>query len=243
MCQGLEHSERRRGQRFSGILVGARVSPTGNDDILTKGSDGQFKLEINEEKGKVLTIVVVEVSDYDGIKIDQGETEGRCNYARDAVRSLQLDVLSAAPGQKDPLEVCMPASVLSAWVASYKDTTPNHEELAAVSNNWRKSMSLYSMLIKEAKSAAKGLQSHVDSYKKLCEALVLRLFDSTWLWNLSLDLGRALLCQEVVGRKLHGVGLSIEHMSVCFGPGLDCLKYTSWFGVLGNVFLNVCVHI
>ena len=80
----------------------------------------------------------------------------------DLLSSLNLDCLFTEPGEsRDPLQYCMPLRVLCSWQIKFLGTAPGHVQLAGIQDNWRKSLALFNLIVKESVSASKALTGHI----------------------------------------------------------------------------------
>ena len=84
---------------------------------------------------------------------------------------LQLSALEDSSDTQDPFKVFIPYIVMNMWQKNFADEEPDHQHLAVLQENWRKSFKLYTKILKAAKAAAADVTGHIDSCKRAAQEL------------------------------------------------------------------------
>ena len=145
-----------------------------------KANDSIVKLSIVDGE-KIKTTVAdlskwdshtpIQRSEYPNLKTEHWDNI--MNKGLDCIKclSLQLSALEDSSDTQDPFKVFIPYIVMNMWQKNFADEEPDHQHLAVLQENWRRSFKLYTTILKAAKAAAVDVTGHIDSCKRAAQEL------------------------------------------------------------------------
>ena len=142
-----------------------------NDSIVKRSIGDGEKIQTTVDLSTWDSHKPIQRSEYPDLK--QEHWDNMMNKGLDCIKclGLQLSGLEQTSDTQDPFKVFVPYIIMHMWQKNFADQEPDHQKLAVLQENWRKSFKLFNTLTKAAKTAAADVTGHIDSCKRAVQEL------------------------------------------------------------------------